>query len=43
MKEENSLLWQATMEELYNRIEELEDENRKLKDEKWLHCTNYSE
>ena len=28
---ENSLLWQATMEEAYNRVTELEEENRKLK------------
>ena len=27
---ENSLLWQATMEEAYNRITELEEENKKL-------------
>ena len=27
------LLWQATMEEAYNRIIELEKENKKLKDE----------
>lgn len=29
---ENSLLWQATMEELNNRVAELEEENETLKD-----------
>ena len=31
---ENSLLWQATMDEAYARIKELEEENRKLKEER---------
>lgn len=30
---ENSLLWQATMEEAYNRIEQLEKENKNLKED----------
>ena len=30
---ENSLLWQATMDEAYARIKELEEENKKLKEE----------
>ena len=30
---ENSLLWQSTMEEAYNRIIQLEQENEKLKEE----------
>lgn len=38
---ENSLLWQATMDEAYARIKELEEENKKLNEQieqfkKWV-------